>query len=81
MGLVVLTFTPTTVISDSVSDPDRIRIERPKCSVAYPDPWDPYVFGPPGSESISQRFESKSGSFYHQAKIIRKTLIPTVLVS
>ncbi len=33
-----------------------------------PDPSDPYVFGPPGS-----------GSFYHQAKIVRKTLIPTVL--
>jgi hypothetical protein len=29
---------------------------------------DPYVFGPPGS-----------GTFYHQAKIVRKTLIPTVL--
>ncbi len=29
---------------------------------------DPHVFGPPGS-----------GSFYHQAKIVRKTLIPTVL--
>jgi hypothetical protein len=28
---------------------------------------DPYVFGPPGS---------RSGSFYHQAKIVRKTLIP-----
>jgi hypothetical protein len=31
-----------------------------------PDP-DPHVFGPPGS-----------GSFYHKAKIIRKTLIPTL---
>jgi hypothetical protein len=39
-------------------------------SVADPDPSDPYVFGPPGSGS---------GSFYHQAKIVRKTLIPTVL--
>jgi hypothetical protein len=37
-------------------------------SVADPDPQDPYVFGPPGS-----------GSFYSQAKIVRKTLIPTVL--
>ncbi len=35
-----------------------------------PDPSDPYVFGPPGSGS---------GSLYHQAKIVRKTLIPTVL--
>jgi hypothetical protein len=40
-----------------------------------PDPTEPHVFGPP--ESISQRHGS--GSFYHQAKIVRKTLIPTVL--
>ncbi len=49
----------------SVADPD-----------ADLDP-DPYVFGPPGSEFVSQRYES--GSFYHQTKIVRKTLIPTVL--
>jgi hypothetical protein len=36
-----------------------------------PDPSVPYVFGPPGSGS--------SGSFCHQVKIARKTLIPTVL--
>jgi hypothetical protein len=37
-------------------------------SVADPDPQeDPYVFGPLGS-----------GSFYHHAKIVRKTLILTV---
>jgi hypothetical protein len=35
-----------------------------------PDPPDPYVFGPPGSGSISP--------FYHQAKLLRKTLITTV---
>ncbi len=35
-----------------------------------PDPQDPHVFGPPGSGS---------GSFYHHAKIVRKTLIPTIL--
>jgi hypothetical protein len=42
---------------------------------------DPNVFGPPGSGSISQMYwpGSRSGSFYHQANIIRKTLIPTVL--
>jgi hypothetical protein len=40
---------------------------------------DPHVFGPPGSEFISQRYGSGSGSFYHQAKIVRKTLILTVL--
>jgi hypothetical protein len=40
-------------------------------SVVDPDPSDPYyVFGPPGSGS---------GFFYHQAKIVRKTLIPTIL--
>jgi hypothetical protein len=35
-----------------------------------PDPLDPHVFGPSGSES---------GSFYHHAKIVGKTLIPTIL--
>jgi hypothetical protein len=48
-------------------------------SVADPDPSDPCVFGPPGSGSISQRYGSGSGSFYHHAKIVRKTLIHTVL--
>jgi hypothetical protein len=48
-------------------------------SVADPNPSDPYVFGPPGSGSISQKYGSGSGSFYHQAKIVRKTLIPTAL--
>ncbi len=54
--------------------------------VADPDPSDPYVFGPPGSGSISQRYGSGSGSFYHQSKMkntenstVRKILIPTVL--
>ncbi len=47
-------------------------------SVADPDPNpDPRVFGPPGSGSGSC---SGSGSFYHHAKIIRKTLIPTFLL-
>jgi hypothetical protein len=61
------------------------------CSVADPnpdpDPQDPHVFGPPGSGSSSQRYGSGSGSgscsgsgsFYHHAKIVRKTLIPTIL--
>jgi hypothetical protein len=40
-------------------------------SVADPDANpDPHIFGPPGSGS---------GSFYHQAKIVRKTFIPTAL--
>ncbi len=51
-------------------------------SVADPDP-DPHVFGPHGSGYISQRYgsgsDSGSGSFYHHAKIVRKTLIPTIL--
>ncbi len=49
-------------------------------SVPDPNP-DPHVFGPPGSGSISQMYGSGSGSgsFYHQAKKGRKTLIPTVL--
>ncbi len=46
-------------------------------SVADPDPPDPHVFGPPGSGSTSQSYGS--GSFYHHAKIVRKTLIPTIL--
>jgi hypothetical protein len=52
-------------------------------SVADPnpdsDPPDPNVFGPPGSGFISQRYGSRSGYFYHHAKIVRKTLIPTIL--
>jgi hypothetical protein len=36
--------------------------------VADLDPEDPYVIGPPGSGSISQRYGS--GSFYHQAEKI-----------
>jgi hypothetical protein len=46
-----------------------------KNSVADLDPEDPYVFGPP--DPFSQIYGS--GSFYHQAEIVRKTLIPTVL--
>jgi hypothetical protein len=57
-------------------------------NVADPDLQDPYVFGPPGSGSgsICSRYGSISGSgsgaksFYIQAKIVRKTLIPTVLL-
>jgi hypothetical protein len=39
---------------------------------------DPYVLEPPGSGSVSQRYGPGSGSFYHQAKIVRKTLLPIV---
>jgi hypothetical protein len=50
-------------------------------SVPDPDPPDPHVFGPRGSGSTRQRygFGSGSGSFYHHAKIVRKTLIPSIL--
>ncbi len=34
-----------------------------------------------GSGSISQSYGSGSKSFFHQAKIVRKTLIPTVFVT
>ncbi len=47
-------------------------------SVADPDPQDPYVFGPPGSGSIRAMYGSGSRSFYNQAKILRRTLTPTV---
>ncbi len=49
-------------------------------SVADPDPSDPYVFGPPGSVSGSISQRHGSGFFYRQAKIVRKTMIPTVLL-
>jgi hypothetical protein len=61
------------------------RMGYQKISVADPDPPDPRVFGPPwsGSGSTSQRYGSGScsgsGSFYHHAKLVRKTLIPTIL--
>jgi hypothetical protein len=53
-----------------------------------PDPPDPYIFWPfgSGSGSASHCYRSGpgsgsgSGSFYHQAKIVRKTLIPAVLL-
>jgi hypothetical protein len=68
----------------------RMKEERPKLigmvtSAADLDP-DPYVFETPESGSISQRYGSGSisqsygfgsGYFYHQAKIVRKTLIPS----
>jgi hypothetical protein len=37
-------------------------IMKVKFSVWDPDPQDPHVFGPPGSESISQRYGSGSRS-------------------
>jgi hypothetical protein len=57
-------------VSGSVADPNP-----------DPDPPDPHVFGPPGSGSTGQRYGSGSGSFYHHAKIVRKTLIPTIFLT
>ncbi len=57
--------------SDSQSNLNRllIRIRRIRMFLGLPDPDpDPLVQGTYGS-----------GSFYHQAKIVRKTLIPTAL--
>ncbi len=38
--------------------------------VADPDPPDPYVFGPAGSGSVSQRYGSGSGSFPFLIKLL-----------
>ncbi len=62
-----------------------MRIQVQQISVADPDPPDPHVFWSPGSGSTSQRYgsgsgsRSGSGSFYHHAKKVRKTLVPTIL--
>ncbi len=79
-------------VVDPDPNPERIGVTRTyntvvqafASSVADPDPNpdpDPHVFGPPGSGFISQRYGSGSGfgsgSFYHHAKIVKKTLIPT----
>ncbi len=50
-------------------------------SVPDPNPEDPYVYGLPGSRSISiiYLYGSGSGSFNQQAKKLRKPLIFTVL--
>ncbi len=58
-----------------------ISVVDPDPDPPDPDPPDPHVFGPPGSVSTSQRYgsRSRSGSFYQHAKIVRKTLIPTIL--
>jgi hypothetical protein len=54
-----------------------VRDPVPTGYVADPEP-DSYVFGPLGSGPVSQMYGS--GSFYHQAKIVRKSFIPTVLL-
>jgi hypothetical protein len=64
-------FRYTVSVLDSVADPG--------CLSRIPDPPDPQVFGPPGSGSINQRCGSGYGSFYHQAKKVRKTFISPAL--
>ncbi len=56
----------------------------PSVSLLYAEPIsvpEPHVFGPPGSisQKYSVRIRIPLSSFYHQAKIVRKTLIPTAL--
>ncbi len=51
--------------------------EKIRGSVADPDPQDPYVFGPPGSASGPT--DRNPDPSITQAKIVRKTLIPTIL--
>jgi hypothetical protein len=46
--------------------------------VSVPDP-DTHGFGTSGSGSTNKRYGAGSGSFYHHAKIVIKTLIPTIL--
>ncbi len=53
------------VVGDGSSIVANFLQDYLKCS--FPDS-DPHIFGPPGS-----------GSFYHQAKTVRKNFIPTAL--
>jgi hypothetical protein len=52
------------------------KVQCGKFLTIVADP-DPYVFGYPGF--VTTKYGSGCGSFYHQAKIVRKTLISTVL--
>ncbi len=73
----------TSIYLSCTVPPVQCSVEDPDPN---PDPPDPLVFEPPGSGSgsISQRYGSGSGSeygfYFHQAKVVRKTLIPTVFV-
>ncbi len=55
----------------------EVRMPSLSDSVPDPDPPDPHAFGSLGSGSINQIYGS--GSLYYHAKLVRKTLIPTVL--
>jgi hypothetical protein len=71
------------VYSALITNCSMVKMHNADPDPADPDPADLYVFGPPGSGSGSIRTRygsgSGSGSFYHQEKIVRKTLISTVL--
>jgi hypothetical protein len=79
MMCLVLTGWSDSMLRDMVSRYKKVLQLFSSVADSNLDPSDPYVFRLPGSGSgsISQRYGS--GSFYHQAKIVRKTLIPTAL--
>jgi hypothetical protein len=60
---------------------ETTMIDRGLASLEESGVPDPHVFGPPGSESTRQRHGSRSGSFYHQTKLLRKSSIPTVVIT
>jgi len=67
---------------ESYLDPDTHAAKKTRSGSTY---WEEDIssvadfgcFGRPGS--VNRRYRSGSGSFYHQAKIVRKPLLPTVL--
>ncbi len=64
----------------SITTKSHISNQEVSSLVGDPDLEDPFVFEPPGSGyvPVSQRYGSGSGSFHHQAKRVRKTLIPAI---
>ncbi len=64
-----------------IRDPGSVmgKNQDPGSGINIQDPQQ-WFFGPPGSASRSISQIQRSGSFYHQAKIVRKTWIPTVFL-
>ncbi len=56
-----------------------MKMEAELIRVSLSNLYPVFRFVPHGSGSMSTRYGSGSGSFYHPAKIVSKTLIPTVL--
>jgi hypothetical protein len=52
--------------------PHRLHLQQGRPSRYSSYQFISHVFGPPGSGSISHRYGSGSGSFYHHAKIVIK---------